>query len=675
VVIVGRPGVGKSTVAAHLGHRVAAEHFPDGQLYCDLRGTRAEPSAAAEVIGRFLVALGIPGPMLPDGLAGRVDMYRTLLADRRVLVVLDDAVTEQQVLPLLPGNPRCAVLVTSRSRLTGVPGARRVELETLRPEESLELIGRVIGNDRTQREPEAAAALVGTVGGLPLALRIIAARLAARPHWTLASMVERLASERHRLDELAHGEMTIRASLSLTHDGLDRRSRRLFGLLSLHEGSSLPGWVAGAVLDDDRRYPSDLLEPLVDVQMLDVAGMGPAGEFGYRYQDMVRLFAREKLAETAAGEQEDALHRMLGGWLALAEEAHRRTYGGDYTVVHGDAPRWRPHAGHVDQLLADPLDWLAGEQENLCAAVAQAAAAGLDELAWDLAVTLATLFESRGLLDDWEGTHTAALTATRAAGNTLGSAVLLGSLGTLHVTTGQAARSHALLTEALALFAELDEPTGLGLCRRDLALLARHAGDEGLALELYARSLDDFDRAGDVVGRATVLTQRAHVLARQDRIDTARAELAEALGIYREVGYVGGVAHALRRVGQVQSRIGEHDAAARTLTEVLTMVRGTRDVIGEGHLLHNLGEVSVAAGRFDAARGYFEQALAVREAILDRRGTAVVRADLAAVLVRLGEPGRAGVLLEQAVAEFADRGMTRERAAAERSLAALAGGG
>ncbi|AGT85412.1 AfsR/SARP family transcriptional regulator [Amycolatopsis mediterranei] len=654
LVVVGRPGVGKSTVAALLGHRLGEQHFPDGQLYCDLRGTRAEPSGAAEVIGRFLVALGIPGPMLPEGLAGRADMYRTLLADRRVLVVLDDAVSEQQVLPLLPGNPRCAVLVTSRSRLAGVPGARRVELDVLRPEESLELIGRVIGHDRTDRERKAAGALVRTVGGLPLALRIIAARLAARPHWTLASMVQRLASERHRLDELAHGEMTIRASLSLTHDGLDPRSRRLFGLLSLPEAPSLSGWVAGAALDDDRRHPSDLLEPLVDVQMLDVAGMGPGGEFAYRYQDMVRLFAREKLAEVEANGRAAALDRVLGGWLALAEDAHRRIYGGDYTVVHGRAPRWRPDPDHVEQLLADPLGWLADEQENLCAAVLQAAAAGLDELAWDLAVTSATLFEARGLLDDWERTHTAALTATRAAGNTRGTAVLLSSLGTQHLTTGRAARAHELLTEALALFVELGEPVGLGLCRRDLALLARRTGDEDLAMELYSRSLRDFDRAGDVVGRATVLTQRAHVLARRHRIEAAQGDLAEALGIYRELKYAGGITHAMRRVGQVQSRAGEHDAAVGTLSEVLAMVRDSRDVIGEGHLLHNLGEVCAAAGRLDAARGYFEQALAVRETIMDHQGMAAVRADLAVVLGRLGRPVGTGPLPGEAVTGFAE---------------------
>jgi tetratricopeptide (TPR) repeat protein len=306
-------------------------------------------------------------------------------------------------------------------------------------------------------------------------------------------------------------------------------------------------------------------------------------------------------------------------------------------------------------LLADPLGWLAGEQENLCAAVVQGAAAGLDELAWDLAATSATLFEARGLLDDWERTHTAALTATRAAGNTLGTAVLLSSLGTQHLTAGQPGRSHKLLTEALDLFVELDQPVGLGLCRRDLALLARRTGDEDLAMELYSRSLRDFDRADDVVGRASVLTQRALVLMQQDRIAATRGDLSEAIGIYRDLSYTGGIMRAMRRVGQVQSRAGEHDAAVRTLTEVLAMVRDSRDVIGEGHLLHNLGEVNAAAGRPDAAREYFEQALALRETIMDHRGVVAVRADLAAVLEQLGQSGRANQLLGQAVTGFAGR--------------------
>jgi DNA-binding SARP family transcriptional activator/tetratricopeptide (TPR) repeat protein len=675
VVIAGRPGVGKSTMATHIGHRVAREHFPDGQLYCDLHGTRAEPGAAADILGRFLLALGIPGPMIPSGLDERVEMYRTLLASRRVLVVLDDAVSEGQVAPLLPGSSDCAVIVTSRSRLTGVPGARQIELEVLDPAQSLDLLGQVIGTQRLDREPQAAAELVRAVDGLPLALRIIAARLAARPHWTLASMVRRLADEKHRLDELSHGDMTIRASLSLTHDGLTPQARKLFGLLGLAEGPTLPGWAAGAVLDDDRPYPSDLLEPLVDVQMLDVIAVEGTGEFRYRYQDMVRLFAREQLAATTSpADQHAALTRLVGGWLAVAERAHSRVYGGDFTVVHGAAPRWQPPADYLEQVLAQPLDWLDGEQANLCAVIGHAAKAGLDEACWDLAVTMVTLFESRGYLDDWERTHRDALAATRSAGNVQGTAALLNSLGTLHINQGRPADSRAALSEAFGLFRELGNSLGLALCQRDFALLDRQAGDDDSALARYDLALRHFDEVSDVVGRAIVLTQRAHVLARRGRIAEAHTHLAEAMEIYGGVGYTGGVAHTLRRIGQLQSMSGDHENATRTMAEVLEMVRQARDVIGEGHLLCNLGEVNAAAGRYDQARGFFEQALALRDQIMDHGGAAVVRLELARILVRLGKPGQAVELLESAVRIFGERGMRRELTAAEQELVLVRAG-
>ncbi|MEO5878287.1 MAG: BTAD domain-containing putative transcriptional regulator [Streptosporangiaceae bacterium] len=630
VVIVGKPGVGKSTMATHIAQHLSHEHFPDGQLYCDLRGTGTEPVTTREVLGRFLRALGIPGPVIPEPLDERAEMYRTLLATRRVLVVLDDAASERQIGPLLPGSDCCAVLVTSRARLTGLPGGRRFELPVLTLEQALELLSRVVGADRVEREPEAASALVRTVGCLPLALRIVAARLAARPHWSLASMVQRLADERHRLDELAHGEMTVRASLSLTHDGLAVRDRRLLRLLSLAPGPTLPGWLAGAVLDDDRPFPADLLEPLVDVQMLDVVAVETTGEFRYRFHEIIKMFAREQVALHDAHEVRGAaVERMLGGWLSLVEQAHRKIYGGDFTVLHGNAPRWRFPDGYAEALLVDPLEWMDGEHVNLCLAVDQAAQAHLDELCWDLASTLVTLFEPRGYADLWERTHRQALEAVRRAGNVRGTAALLGSLGTLYISRRRLPESKTSLDDALNLFSELGDRHGQALCRRDLALLARLTGHEGHALELYEQSMLDFEQAGDIVGKAIVLTQSSYVFNRRGNSDVAYARLEQALSIYQSVGYTGGEARALRRVGQVLMQRGEVAEAERKFTDALDLVRDGGDVIGEGHLLRELGGLHASLGRRAQATGFLKRALAIREQMLDTEGAALIRHDLA----------------------------------------------
>ncbi|MEV7541056.1 BTAD domain-containing putative transcriptional regulator [Streptomyces sp. NPDC089915] len=673
-VIVGKPGTGKSTLATHLGHRLGEHAFPDGQLYCDLRGTTGSPATATEVLGRFLRALGIPGPVIPESQDERAEMYRTLLARRRVLVVLDDAASERQVWPLLPGSSRCAVLVTSRVRLTGLPGAHRVELDVMDTERAMELLGRVIGEDRLGRERVAAEVLIRTVGGLPLALRIVAARLAARPHWSLASMVQRLANERYRLDELTHGEMTMRASLSLTHDGLAGEDRRLLRLLSLAQGPTLPGWLAGALLDDHRPFPSDLFEPLVDVQMLDVVGVESTGGFRYRFHEIIRVFAREQLAlNDEPAVQTAALERMLGGWMSLAEQAHRRIYGGDFTVLHGTAPRWVPPESCVSELLVDPLEWLDSEHANLVQAVEHAARAGMDELCWDLTTTLATLFEGKGYFDDWERTHQLALECARAAGNTRGAAALLSSLGVLHLGRSQQEESRAALASALDLFQEVGDRQGLALCHRDLALLERMRGDEERALTLYDRALRDFDQVGDVVGRAIVLTQSAHIWMRRGQVTAAQSRLDEALGIYRSVGYTGGQARTLRRAGQLQQGQGEHERAVRTFIEVLELCRDDGDVIGEGHLLRDLGNAHAELGRREAARGFYAQALTVREQIMDHGGAALVRLDLARLLSSGGaaDRARARELLETAVRAFRERRMAPELAEAERMLDAV----
>ncbi|MFF0043834.1 BTAD domain-containing putative transcriptional regulator [Streptomyces mirabilis] len=635
VLVLGGPGVGKSTLARHVAHRLASEYFPDGQLYCDLRGPGGQPVGPAQALGRFLRALGVPGQAIPDALDERAEMYRSLLADRRILVLLDDAVSESQVMPLLPGTGSSGVLVTSRGQLTTLPGTRRFDLASLSPEQAIQLLGRIIGERRVESEREAARVLVRLVGGLPLALRIIGARLAARPHWSLTSMRHRLENEHRPLDELAYGELSIRASLSLSYDGLAAADRRLLCLISLAEGTEIPSWLGAALVDDRTPHPADLLEPLIDMRLLDITAMDQGGEFRCGLSQIVRTFAHERLpAEIPEAERTGAVRRMVGGWLALAERAHKEIYGGAYTIVAGRAERWHPPEDHVRRCLRDPLGWLESEQTNLLNAVELAARSGLDELCWELATTLVTLFEARGYPELWERTHQVALTAVQEAGNERGRAAVLGSLGTLHLYRGEHEAAGPYLSTALEIFERLGELSGQALCLRDLARIERHHGRDDRALALYESAERNFVRAQDVIGRAYVLGEMAHITMRRADFARTRSYLDEALGICRSAGFDRGQALVLRRLGQMLMYQQRYEEAERTLLEVLAMVGASGDLVGEGYVLHDLGRVNAHLRRVEQAVQYYSQSARIRERILDHSGAAAVRADIVAILGR-----------------------------------------
>ncbi|MFE7131727.1 BTAD domain-containing putative transcriptional regulator [Streptomyces sp. NPDC057638] len=627
-VLTGPSGVGKSTLAIHLGHRLMGD-YPDGQLYCDLGGNASIPLTALDVLGRFLRALGIPGSQLPETVDERAEMYRNLLADKRILILLDHARTVGQVRQLLPGTGHCGVLITGGSGVIGVPGARLLHVDVLGPEEAIDMLAAAIGAERVAAEPEAARALVLTVGGLPLALRIIAARLTARPNWSLEWMLDRLSDERRRLDELAHGELVIRSSLALTYDGLTDDGRRLLRLLSLHDGGTVPTWAAAALLDTDPRHAGDLLESLVDAQMLEVVGTGsgPGGPH-YGLHSLVRLFAREE-RERHQEDSDPALVRLVGGWLALAEEAHRRLYGGDFTILHGDAPRWHLAHDQTDRLLRDPMAWLEAERDNLCRAVDLAADTGQAEACWDLAVTLVTLFESRCYYEEWQRTHLRALEAVRKAGLLRGCAALLCSVGSLCLTRSQLSAARQALEPALETFTALADTRGLALTRRNLALLARRRDDPRTALDLHQRAVAGFQAVADPVGRTDGLAHLARLALDEGRLDNAERLLDQAL----EVCHTTGSCHTEGQVRLVLSdlmrRRGRYQEAEELLREVLDVVRSRGDIARESRILHRLGKVSAQLGRISAARGLLRDVVAIRERILDRVGAAEARLELA----------------------------------------------
>ncbi|MGP3935564.1 BTAD domain-containing putative transcriptional regulator [Nonomuraea sp. KM88] len=592
-IVTGKAGVGKTTLAVHVAHRIC-ERFSGGQLFARLRALPDRRVEPGEVLANFLRALGEPVQDLPGGVEERAARFRERIAGRRVLVVLDDALDEAQVRPLLPGDAGCGVLITARSRLAGLPVAGRVELAELEPAQSVRFLNSVAGADRLQAEPEATAQLARLCGNLPLALRIAGARLASRPHWRVGHMVERLRDERRRLDELAHGDLEVRSSIALSTEGLDPAALRLLSALAQADTSEIPGWVALAA-----NGTQDLVDSLVDSQLLQVAG-----DMRYRLHDLVRIYAREV-------SQADVT-RVLGGWLALVDRAHRATQGGDYTVVHGAAPRWNPPG--MDIVDTDPLSWYEIERANIVAAVRQAAALGLDELCWDLAVTAVSLFQTRGHYDDWEETHRVALLATRAAGNIRGSAALLTGMGLLEAYRHRYGPATAAVTEALRLFERCDDRHGWALARAVAAFTAGMKGLYGEAIEQCETALRAIREVGDAGAEILVLRLLGQLLMDVGHLDSARPYLHEAL--------TASMALDRRAHPEVVYRIGELllgsdrlDEAEQAFTDLLSTVEGLGDLRGEAFARYGLGYLEIERGRHAIGEEFLRQAIELASAV------------------------------------------------------------
>jgi DNA-binding SARP family transcriptional activator len=650
-VLVGKGGIGKTSIAVHASHGLA-RHFPDGQLYADLHGGASHPVHPMQVLERFLRAFGAQGVQIPEGLDERAEVYRNLLADRKVLIVLDDAVSESQVAPLLPGSGSAAVLITSRSRLAGLAGAARVEVDVFDADKSLDLLAHIVGAERVQAQTEAAAAVAEHCGHLPLALRIAGARLAARRQWSIQQLVERLADETRRLDELRHGDMGIRPSISLTYESANQEAKRLFRRLALLDMPIFSGWLSAALLDMPLADAEDLLDELVNAQLVEVTG-GSGVDSQYRFHDLIRVFARERLAaEESAADRKAALERALGGLLYLAEQARSRYYSGPYLRVENDAPRWPLPEHLVEEQTNDALTWFDRERAALVAGVRQAAQAGFVELCWGLASTAAVLFDARTYLDDWQETHEIALEAARKANLVRGQAAMLYSMGTLHVTQQRFDAAQQELNAAVQLFREADDEHGIAMVIRHIAFIDRLDGRLQDSSRRYEQALAIFRRTADHIGCAYVLQNQAQVLLELDEYDQAKELLSEALLMCR-TAHCGRIeAQVLYRMGEACLLTGELGQAVETLQVALTMIRDVGDPIGEAYVLHGIGMAHLRDGKFGPARTALEQAMELSAGVGEQLAEARTLLGLSELALASNDPHQADILAQRAADIF-----------------------
>ncbi len=643
--ISGIGGVGKTALAVHLAHTMQ-DLFPDGQLYADLRGYGDEAAAPESVLAAFLRGLGLPADIIPDGLAERSALFRSLLAERRMLLLLDNARDAAQVRQLLPGSAGCAAIVTSRHKLADLASARLVDLDVMEPDEALTLFGTVAGAERVAAERAAAMDVVAACGFLPLAVRIVAARLAARPSWTVASLVPRLADERRRLDEMRVGNLTVEATFALGYGQLAPAQARAFRLLSLPDGPDISVGAAAAVLAMNPMDTEDLLESLVDASLLEAPAPGR-----YRFHDLLRLFARrtaERDADSEAGAP--ALRRLLDFYLACAQSAHRLAYEG--SMIADQLTATGP--GRTFASADDAVAWLSAEAESLFAAIVQTTAQATETQraetllpAADLLLAMEPLLESGSHAREFEQRTREMLAAAQRLGAP-------SSELRCRYVLGRVLFGANLLTEAQEEFqASLSLAVGgdrivSGEALNALAVVAGRMRRHREALDLFDSARKAFREVGARGGEALTLSYSARDHLFLGQVEEAIAAAEQGLALFIEMGSSAGTARARYHLGMVLSRVGRLNEAVHHHAECLAFFRASKQRVWEQRVCSRLAETFITAGRFPDATRHAEQALTVSREIGHPYGEALSLWVLGRALAGQGNAQRSRDCLQRA---------------------------
>ncbi|MGQ0773361.1 MAG: ATP-binding protein [Pseudonocardiales bacterium] len=628
--VSGPPGVGKTALALRWAHQVR-DKFPDGQLYVNLRGYHPGPPVTpAQALDGFLHALDVPAERIPAPLEEREGLYRSLLDRRRVLVVLDNADSTEQVRPLLPGSPGCLVVVTSRSRLAGLnarDGAQPVSLGPLPLAEAILLLRQIIGAARVEAESGVAVELAQQCGCLPLALRIAAERVTSHPHLTLADLAGELTDERDRLDALVVDDdeaTAVRSVFFWSYRALSAETARLFRLLGLHAGPdiSIPAAaaLAGTTLSRTRR----LLHILTGVHLLEEIGRDR-----FRCHDLLRVYAADRAAAEETDHDRDiAVCRMLAWYLHTADAAGRIL-----TPLWPNVPLDPPEPDCLPLTFTtyrQALDWCEAECANLVAATRHAADCGRHVVAWKLPAVLWGFFILHGHWADWIATHETGLAAARRLRDRRGEAWIANNLGAAYRGHGRFEKALDYLRQALVAWHEIHDRWGEGWTLYNFGVAYQGLGRFEEARDHYQQAVARGRELSWPWGEAWALHGLGSTYREQGRFDEAFDHYRQALTVRRGIGDRWGEGRTLRSMASAYRHLGRFEEALDHYRQALLVYREINDRWGEGPTLYRLGEVLRDTGQLAAARASWHQALTIFEE-LDDPHAAEVRARLAAL--------------------------------------------
>jgi DNA-binding SARP family transcriptional activator len=605
-LVAGAGGLGKTTLAVHVAHRLRTR-FPDGQLYVNLRGASDQPATPSEVLARFLRELAVDEAQLPASEDERVALYRTRLAGRRILVVLDDARDAAQARPLVPGCVSCGVLITSRNLLPDLVGGRLVDLDVLDHDEARAMLAKIVGADRLDAEPDATDQVLAACAGLPLAIRIAGVRLAARTGWTIQALAGKLADERRRIDEFKAGDLAVRTCFQVSFGSLPAAGPgrpdpvRAFRLLGLWHGPTISLPAASALLAEPEDRVADSLEMLVDAHLLQSL----AAE-RYRLHDLLRVYAAEKAeAEETQQDRDAAVLRILTWYLHTAAGAGRVISPQHAPVPLGDGHLTRPPLAFAS--LEQALDWCETERADLVAAASQAASCSLHELAWKLPAAAMSFFYRRSHWADWVATHEDGLASARILGDRLAEAWMLNNLGMVFGLQRKE-QTVGCFEEALAIYREIGDQPGQARAANNVAQACLRLRRFPEALEAARRSLTVQQQAGDRYGEGIALGNLGDACRELGRFDEAVDHLEQALVIFRELGDQHSEADSLSDLGDAYLTMGRLDDSLSCLRASLAIWRANGERHGQAATLNRLGLAQKRAGRPKEARELLSEA-------------------------------------------------------------------